>query len=258
MLHKSQQVLAYVLHSKPYQENSLIIQLFSLELGAFSVIAKGIKGKSSQARRAILQPFLELKIEITGKSDLKTLLHCELTNSTAFNSPLCNLQGKLLACGYYANELILRACPQYHEYSELFYHYREFIRELKSDFKLNLNKPVQLILRDFEVSLLTSIGLAPDWFHDTDHMPIESDKDYFILPESGFKLAEPINSDNISFQKEQNNGRFRGHSILSLATGKHTPEHFKSSQQITAILLREVIGNKPLQSRILWQHLHFN
>ncbi len=270
MTQKNQQVLAYVLHSKPYLENSLILQLFSLELGCFSLIAKGIKGKSSQARRAILQPFLELKIEFTGKSDLKTLLHCELNNQASLNSPLLNLQGKLLACGYYANELILRACPATHEYPELFYQYRSFIQELKTNLKsasgdinsCELNplssKPMQTILREFEVGLLTAIGIAPDWFFDTNQMPIESEKEYIIYPESGFQLAEPLPNYDILGQKEQNYSRFQGHSILSLATGEQSPEYFKSSQQITALFLREVIGDRPLQSRKLWQSLSLN
>ena len=116
-----QQVSAFVLHSRAFQENSLIIQVFSLELGRFSLIAKGIKGKRSMARKAQLQPFQKLLIEFTGKSDLKTLIHCELTAAQPVS--ILSLQGQALACAYYASELVLRGLPEGHEYPELFHFY---------------------------------------------------------------------------------------------------------------------------------------
>jgi len=270
------QVSAFVLHSKNYQENSQIIQLFSLELGRFSVIAKGIKGKRSQARKAILQPFSELKIQFTGKSDLKTLTHCEVVTETANQTMSQNrffgLQGKALACGYYANELILRACIEQQEYHVLFTHYREFISSLKAE-KLESEKIIAPTLRDFEIALLTDIGLAPDCLFDIEHNEIKADEWYFLVPEYGFQpqnhsenkletddfCGEPAAEYEVkSTHYKKQYDSYIGQAILSLASGVHFPEHYKSSQQIMAAFLREVIGNKPLQSRKLWQHLSLN
>jgi|GEM_PF-2290485 len=286
MKHNTTQVSAFVLHAKSYQENSQIIQLFSFELGRFSIIAKGIKGKRSQARKAVLQPFNELIIGFTGRGDLKTLVHCEIqrviNSSTDRAETNCNvdslkgvvgLSGKALACGYYANELILRACPERHEYPELYIHYGEFINQLKSNPFVS-NTPVQPILRNFEVALLTNIGIAPDWIFDLEQNEIQANQYYYLIPEMGFQMVETENNcqepiaeyalnsaQNIEKSSKKSsqkltNDSFYGQSILSLATGEHYPEYFKSSQQITAVFLREVIGNKPLQSRKMWQHLN--
>jgi DNA repair protein RecO (recombination protein O) len=271
------QVSAFVLHARNYQENSQIIQLFSFELGRFSIIAKGIKGKRSQARKAILQPFSELKVEFTGKSDLKTLIHCETFTQHSLQSPnniskqntFLSMQGKALACGYYANELILRACMERQEYPELYDHYKAFIQLLKTN-SFGLEKPVAPIIRDFEVALLTHIGLAPDYLFDIDQNEIKADEEYFLIPEYGFQAHSTIVNDesleNIceepsseyrskSIQPVKKYDSFKGQAILSLASGEHYPIHYKSSQKIMAVFLQEVIGNKPLQSRKLWQHL---
>lgn len=238
-----QQVFAYVLHVKAYQETSQIIQLFSLEQGRFSVIAKGIKSKRSQARKAILQPFFLLNIEFTGKSELKTLLHCEKIAEPGllFNK---GLTGKPLACAYYATELLLRGLPEKQTSPELFESYRHLIEQVAE------LKPVQIppLLRRFEVTLLNTIGIAPDWNFDVDQNPICADKRYLLVHQTGFKLTDSLN------QHES----FTGQSILSLVSGKFDSKNIKSSQKITNLLLKEVIGNKPLHSRKLWQHMSLN
>lgn len=265
------QVSAFVLHAKPFKENSQILQLFSLEQGRFSVIAKGVKGKRSQARKAILQPFNELTIHYIGKSELKTLTQCDLVTSPSF-MPGMSLQGKVLACGYYANELLLRALPERHDYPELYFAYRQFISSLKEE------PEVAPLLRNFEIALLTAMGIAPDCEFDIEQNPIDRDKQYTYIQQSGFKLAEPsVNYHSINVgiresgigepgkretaQKVMNErgpdygDSYSGQAILSLSTGEYYSEHLKASQQITHLLLREVIGDKPLQSRKLWQHM---
>ena len=91
-----------------------------------------------------------------------------------------------------------------------------------------------------------------------------------MIPEYGFQAHSTIVNDesleNIceepsseyrskSIQPVKKYDSFKGQAILSLASGEHYPIHYKSSQKIMAVFLQEVIGNKPLQSRKLWQHL---
>ena len=268
------QVSAFVLHSRAFQENSLIIQLFSLELGRFSVVAKGIKSKRSQARRALLQPFNEVLIDCVGKKELKTLTHCQLVISP--ERPLSvGLQGKALACGFYANELILRALPEYQENEALFHAYRRLVdtlagqtNSLASDSSGSGAPNPAPILRDFEMSLLTAMGISPDCQYDLLQTPIVPDGLYRMLPQQGFErvdakiddiqetsVGEPVQKYVTTNEFDQ---CFSGRAILSLANGNYQPQDAKASQGITALLLREVIGDKPLQSRKLWQHMSLN
>ncbi|TQV86673.1 DNA repair protein RecO [Aliikangiella coralliicola] len=265
---------AFVLHSRAYQENSAILQLFSLQYGRFSALAKGIKGKRSQARKALLQPFHELALELTGKGELKTITHCELADDIsggfpdAFRAAGVQLQGQQLACGFYANELIIRVLPEDQDVPELYQSYAAFLNQLKKTtqaYDAASDSGFAPLLRNFEVGLLTVMGIAPDWSCDINHNPIDKNRYYSYQTQSGFypvELREETNSTATSgyqtnradvFDKRLS-GIFSGQSILSLAAGKYCSSHLKACQQITRLLLREVIGDKPLQSRKLWQH----
>ncbi len=251
------ETIAFILHSRAYRETSQIIQLFSLEHGRFSVIAKGIKGKSFQARKAILQPFIQLKLTYAGRSDLKTMIHCEASSGFAHS---LKWQGRTLACGYYANELILRSCPEGYAYQTLFQAYTDLIKALiliEGDEKLAISSA----LRNFEVALLTDLGIAPDWQYDIDQQPIQPQGNYELILSQGFKRIIEMNdqsdSDNSVNQypnQSRNEYGYSGKSILSLFNGNYEKEVLRSCQHITRRLLDEIIGNKPLQSRKLWQH----
>lgn len=235
-----EQITAYVLHTKAFQESSLIIQLFSQEFGRLSVLAKGVKGKRSQARKAILQPFQEIFAEIVGRGELKTLAHCELSNPSL--NYAMSLKHKSLVCAYYANELIGRALPEHQEYLSIYTAYGELLA------RLNSNQNLAMGLRRFEMSLLTSIGIAPDCQVDLDEQPICAEKFYLLLPQTGFKLAN----------KTELQQAFCGGAVLALDGRDANSRELKQAQQITRLLLAEVIGNRPLQSRKMWQHIQLN
>ncbi|MET1254751.1 DNA repair protein RecO [Aliikangiella maris] len=239
MSQKSYPITAYVLHSIPYQDNHQIFQLFSKQIGRLSVIAKGIRGPRSQARKANLRPFSELKLDIVGKSDLKTLTHCELTNpSSEFG--ICYDQ-KLLACAYYANEVLLRALPEHQEFEAVYSGYQTLLRALPTE------QSQAHSLRQFEWCLLNELGIAPDFQLDVENNPIVNDCFYYLSPQAGF--------NKVSTQDKT--GAFAGSSILAIHDDsiKHDS---KETRQIMRLLLQDIIGNQPLQSRKLWRQIPLN
>lgn len=253
------QVKAFVLHSRAYRENSQIVQLFSREVGRFSVIAKGIKGKSSQAKKALLQPFIPLQISYAGKSDLKTLVQCEFLNADENITPYIAWQGKALACGYYANELILRSCAEYYDYPQLFKSYCSLIKNLSQQTGLQ-EEFLHPALRKFEVMLLTELGVAPDWRKDIYQHDILSGRTYQFIARQGFRPIEERNyseqqADQQTEKYQQQKNVFSGKAILNLLDYQFDSQTYKNTQKITAMLLQEIIGDKPLQSRKLWQHI---
>ena len=63
---------AFLLHSRPYQEHKLLVELLTAEEGKVGAVVYA--GKSSRSnKRALLQPFLPLTVSLKGKSQLKTL-----------------------------------------------------------------------------------------------------------------------------------------------------------------------------------------
>ena len=69
-LKENQQV--YVLHTYPFKETSLIVEIFSKEFGRVSLVAKGARRPKS-ALRGMLQSFQALEASWSGIGELKTL-----------------------------------------------------------------------------------------------------------------------------------------------------------------------------------------
>ena len=62
----------FVLHTRPFSDTSLIADIFSLNHGRMSVLAKGAKKPKSKFF-GYLVPFHKLNITFSGRSELKTL-----------------------------------------------------------------------------------------------------------------------------------------------------------------------------------------
>ena len=117
---------AFVIHSKPYKETSLIVTFLCRSAGKISAVAKGAKRKKSKFSGQ-LEPFQLLNIDFRGKGNLKTLYLAETTN------PYKDFISKEnLYSGFYINELINFLLVQSDESEELFQLYKESIEELKT------------------------------------------------------------------------------------------------------------------------------
>lgn len=237
----------FIIHSRAFKETSLLLSVFSENNGRFNLIAKGVKRKNSQGLRAILQPFNALNIEFTGRGDLKTLCYAELFRTEISlennNAKQHKLPARALACGYYLNELLMRSLQDWEAFPRLFESYQYSLQDLcQSDHYSN-------ILRKFEVVLLEELGVSPTWDIDIQGEEICEEYHYRFIPEEGFELVKK--KVNLTF-KETNENHFTGQTILSLGCGIILPETIKSSQKITQMLLCQIIGDKPLQSRKLW------
>ncbi len=138
---------AYVLHSRPFRETSLIVEAFTREYGRIAVVARGAKSDRSRWRN-VLQPFRPLLLSWNQKSDLGTL-----TAADQVASPPA-LQGQSLYCGMYLNELLVRLLHRGDPHIEVFERYRYVLSELASEL------PPQPLLRVFEKHLLEAIGYA--------------------------------------------------------------------------------------------------
>ena len=92
---------AYVLHRYEWSESSLILELFTRNLGRVAVAAKGVR-KPASAFRSVLLPFQPLLVSLGPQAQIRTLRGAEWAGGYAMPT------GEPLLVGYYVNELLMR------------------------------------------------------------------------------------------------------------------------------------------------------
>ena len=145
--HRAMAETAYILHSQPYKETSLLIEVFTQDFGRIAMVARGARRPRS-ALRGVLLAFHPLSLGWFGKGEVRTLSRAEWLGGQAF------LQGEALLCGYYLNELLIRLLQREDPHERLFGHYQEALSDLAQ------RKPAEPLLRAFEKALLAELGYA--------------------------------------------------------------------------------------------------
>ena len=167
----------FVLHSYPYKETSLIVDVFTRAHGRIALIAKGAKRPHSKLR-GVLQTFQPLSVSWSGKSELRTLIDAEWVGG------MPPLEKGALLCGFYLNELLVKLLARDDAHPALFDHYVSTLNQLAHD------EPAPIVLRMFERALLKETGVANDFtVCPTTRAPVEPDLIYVIDPERGPRLA---------------------------------------------------------------------
>ena len=240
---------AFVLHSRPFKENQLILELLMEDEGRISVIAsKG--GKKNSSRTALLQPFRALSVKIKKGKGLHSLKAVEQDP----DMPAFTLTGNALFCGFYLNEVICRLCNSDAYYDELYPLYLYALTHLNNakniEDKSPFNQYIQVVLRQFEARLLIMLGYGISFEHNIElDQPIEPSLYYELFDEVGFVLT------NIAQRG------FYGADLLAIDQMlKHDvdlnqlkPEYLRQSKLILRTCLNRHLGNKPLKSRELFR-----
>jgi DNA repair protein RecO (recombination protein O) len=254
----------YVLHRKPYRENSQIIDLFCEEQGRFSALYRVSKKQPS------LQPFIPYNMQFSGRGNLKYCQHIEvhypdsqMDDRQAFDERSLrgtDLKGKNLYCGFYLNELIMRLTWKDEPQKELFTVYQQTLKGL---LLLDNDQQSEPFLRRFEFHLLTILGYQYNWLQDSDCREIQPQQSYHFDPSVGFKA---LNIENYgihnSFANVQSTrstlegATFPGEAILAIADNdwQHSMS-WKVAKQIARLALQPLLGSKPLTSRALFQKI---
>ena len=142
----------FVLHSRPYRETSLLLDVFSEQAGRLTLVANGVRRPRSFLK-GILQPFTPLFLEWRGRGSLQTLQKAEPI------SLALPLFGGSLYSAFYVNEILCRVLDVNTPYPHLFFDYLNALRELAQ------NTDPQIPLRRFELALLTHLGYGIDFLH---------------------------------------------------------------------------------------------
>ena len=225
---------AYVLHTYPYRETSLIVEVFSRDFGRLPLMARGARRPKS-AVRGLLLSFQPLSLSWFGKAELRTLHSAEWQGG----QPL--LQGTALICGFYLNELLLKLLHRDDPHEQLFLYYQETLQELarRTDYAA--------VLRRFEMNLLKELGYALTLGHDADSgAAIEPDVNYRYVFERG-----PVR------QKTGQNGvELRGKTLLDMAADDYAdPVTLQQSKALMRALINHYLGEDTLHTRQILKDL---
>ncbi len=222
---------AFVLHSRPWRETSLIVDVLSRHHGRVALIARGARRQTSSLK-ARLMPFQPLALSWFGKHQLRTLHDAEWQGGELM------LRGHALMCGFYLNELLLRMLPEGDAHAGLFDLYAVTLTAL------NTQSDVEPILRRFELDLLSELGYAQPLGHLAEGGELEPTCRYSFEPGHG---VVPL---------LRNQTGYRGQTLLDLAAGNLSDSATLAEGKILMRgLLAHYLGEKPLATRQLLIHL---
>jgi DNA repair protein RecO (recombination protein O) len=170
----------FVLHSYPYKETSLIVDVLSRDFGRVALVAKGAKRPHSKLR-SVLQTFQPLTLGWSGKSDIRTLTSAEWVGG------MLPLEKSALLCGFYLNELLVKFLMRDEPNPVLFDLYVSTLNQLAH------NEPAPIVLRQFELQLLQQSGLIGSiGFCSATKARLRSDQLYVLEPTIGVRPAKKM------------------------------------------------------------------
>ena len=228
---------AFVLHSYPFRETSLVIEVFTREFGRLGLVARGARRPKS-ALRGVLLAFQPLRISWSGRSELRTLVGAEWTGG------LPQPQGLALMCGFYLNELLLKLLHRDDPHERLFDRYHETLGALGAE------NDAAVTLRRFEKDLLKELGYALTLEREADGgAPIEPGERYAYVVERG-----PVRLTN--GEALGNRVELIGRTLLDMAADDFTDETtLGQSKLLMRTLISHHLGDQTLHTRQLLKDL---
>jgi DNA repair protein RecO (recombination protein O) len=227
---------AFVLHSYPFRETSLVVELLTRDFGRIGVVARGAR-RAKSSLRGVLLAFQPLLVSWSGKGELHTLVRAE------WHGGYQRLKGLSLICGFYLNELLLKLLPRHDAHERLFDTYSETLRQLA---------PVHdpgATLRAFEKNLLCDLGYAVTLDRDVETgRPIAAEQRYTYLVERG-----PVSA---AAGADRNGVELIGQTLLDMQSDDYS--NAVTQQQSKALmrtLINHHLGDQELHTRQLLRDL---
>lgn len=232
---KHQDEQAFVLHSYPFRETSLILDVFSRSYGRLAIVARGARRPKSSLR-GLLMNFQPLLLSWFGKGEVRTLHSAEWQGGQPY------LQGTALMCGFYLNELLLNLLARDDPHQQLFDYYRATL------YRLAHEADHAATLRCFEKHLLQELGYALVLDREAgSDKAIQAELCYRYAVERG---ALPEGGDDRAGLP------VLGKTMLDMAADDYTdPTTAQQSKLLMRVLLNHHLGGKTLHTRELIKEL---
>jgi DNA repair protein RecO (recombination protein O) len=252
----------YVLHTYPYRETSLILQVWTRQHGRLGLVAKGARRPKS-AHRSILVPFQPLALDWFGRGELRTLKTAEPA------APATPLAGQGLMAAFYLNELLLKLTHRDDPHEGLFDAYDAAITELRRLSRQGIPgmaaaappvaaeavpapgvRELESALRRFELAMLQELGYAVELGREAgSHAPIEPGCDYWYVAERG-----PVRAEGEA--TPANAVRLRGLTLIDLERGRfEDAATVAQAKQLMRLLINHSLNGQELATRALVRDL---
>lgn len=230
-----QDELAFVLHSYPFRETSLVLEVFSRQHGRVPLVARGARRPRS-ALRGLLMSFQPLALSWFGKHELRTL------HSAEWQGGQPHLQGTALLCGFYLNELLLNLMARDDPHENLFDYYQQTMQRLAQE------SDHAFTLRCFEKHMLQELGYALQLETEAvSGKPIDPAQTYRYILELG---AVPETDDATQGMP------ITGKTLLDMAADDYRDANSaRQSKQLIRMLLDHYLAGKTLHTRELMRDL---
>jgi DNA repair protein RecO (recombination protein O) len=237
----------YVLHSYPYKETSLILQVWTEKHGRLGMVAKGAR-RPKAASRVVLVPFQPLTLDWFGRAELRTLKTAEPT------APATPLAGEALMSAFYMNELLLKLTTREDPHEALFEAYDEAIGALRGLSRSSPRAPAQAlepILRRFELALLRELGYALELTRESPGgAPIAAEREYWYVVERGPMAAPPGRETPVDAV------RLQGSTLVDLEHGRfEDATTIAQAKQLMRLLINHSLHGQELATRAMVRDL---
>ena len=232
---------AYILHSQPYSETSLLLDVFTRNHGRLLIMAKGALRPYTRWRASIFQTFQTLAMGFSGKGAVRTLLDAEWVGGIPM------LQGGALISGYYMNEWLMRALAREDVSAGLFDAYQHGL----ADLSLNAHTASEQaqVLRRFELALLSELGFAPD-LAALGEIAADASIGYDVAQQRWLKLpSTTANNEDVPI-------RLTGQTVLDIrASVFHSTRTQTEAKTLFQAMLAQHVTDKPLFTRHILSEL---
>lgn len=228
---------AYVLHTMPYRESSLIARLLSAQYGIVSVVVRGVyqQNRKAQQLRASLQLGSLLEWQWQGEGSLKNVVQCDLVAHAAIKD------SRQLVCLSYINELLLHFLPAEQSCVTIYAAYCQLLVAIAN------HDDVEATLRQYEHLLFEEMGCAIDliWDPVTDQ-PVEMRKQYCVSPEQGL----------LPYDGSQQGLILTGRELLLLSEMDFTSlETRRLAKRLHRLIIDHHLAGRTLRARALYRQL---
>lgn len=225
----------FVLHQRPYRNTSQLLECVTATHGRVGLIARGSR-RTANRQRALLQPFVPLRLSWLQRGELGRLTHVEPASQSYA------LESQRLLAGYYGNELLLRLTARGDPNAAVFSCYSRCLADLAA------GAHVARTLRIFELQLLQALGYGLELEADVGTgEPLRSELRYSFEVEAGARATAVVDPDADVYS---------GSHLISLREQVLADESsLRAAQRLLGKALRLHLGDRPLKSRLVLQDI---
>lgn len=229
----------YLLHSRPYRENSLLADFLSRKHGRLSLVV-ALRTKAKKPTRQYLQPCQMLEASYLLKPNLGRLLELDTYREGTYRPPIA-----MFIYYQYIHELLLKLLPVQEPVDEIFTAYQQSL-------VLLCESAVHSALRNIEIALIELLLGLPS-FQRVDSTleltDVDDDAPLYLSVADGLLSSKP-NDVHIKLSKAQIQA------LVSFLADPTDEAAAKSAQTITTFYISRLLGKQTLVSREMFKKLN--